>query len=157
MLYNSKIAIQHFRRFNSCYITCYIVYNMFNCTFAARPVPGGPAATGITVAWPGHDCDCAQAPFRLVACRAAGVVTCSRLVVSNLNTTHWQGPWPRAYSAVGNPCIVSKWLMAWSIQVQLAEYGSLQRQELWRGWSRLWPATRPVSVAQALLARNYRN
>ena len=37
-------------------------------------------ATGITVARPGHDCDCAQAPVRLVACRAAG----SRLVVSKI-------------------------------------------------------------------------
>ena len=137
---------------------------MFNCTFAARPVPGGPAATGITVAWPGHDCDCAQAPFRLVACRAVDVVTCSRLVVSNLNATHWQGPWPRACSAVGNPCIVRKWLMAWSIQVQLAKYGSLQRQELWRGWSRLWHATWPVtgitgkklSKFTRKLTRNYR-
>ena len=62
---------------------------MLNCTFAGRPGPCGPAATGITVARPGHDCDCAQAPVRLVACRAAGVVTCSRLVVCKIR------PWAR--------------------------------------------------------------
>ena len=62
---------------------------MLNWTFARRPGPGGPAATGITVARPGHDCDCAQAPVRLVACRAAGVVTCSRLVVCKIR------PWAR--------------------------------------------------------------
>ena len=55
---------------------------MLNCTFAESPGPGSPAATGNTVARPEQDCYCAQAPVRLVACRAAGVVTCSRLVVS---------------------------------------------------------------------------
>ena len=60
---------------------------MLNWTFARRPGPGGPATTGITVARPGHDCDCAQAPVRLVACRAAG----SRLVVSKI---------PRAWETV---------------------------------------------------------
>ena len=53
---------------------------MLNRSFAGRPGLGGPAATGITVARPGHDCDCAQAPVRLVACRAAG----SRRVVSKI-------------------------------------------------------------------------
>ena len=62
---------------------------MLNCTFAGRAGPGGPAAvpaTGITVARPGHDLDCAQAPVRLVAYRAAGVVTrtCSRLAVREI-------------------------------------------------------------------------
>ena len=50
---------------------------MLNSSVAGRPGLCGPAATGITAARPGHDCDCAQAPVRLVACRAAG----SRLVV----------------------------------------------------------------------------
>ena len=62
---------------------------MLNCTFAGRPGPCGPATTAITVARSGHDCDCVQAPVRLVACRAAGVVTCSRLVVSKIR------PWAR--------------------------------------------------------------
>ena len=53
---------------------------MLNRSFAGRPGHCGPAATGITAARPGHDCDCAQAPVRLVACRAAG----SRLVVSKI-------------------------------------------------------------------------
>ena len=53
---------------------------MLNSSFAGRPGLCGPAATGITAARPGHDCDCAQAPVRLVACRAAG----SRLVVSKI-------------------------------------------------------------------------
>ena len=66
---------------------------MLNWTFARRPGPGGPAATGITVARPGHNCDCAQAPVRLVAC-AAGVVTCSRLVVCKLEI------WPQARGSV---------------------------------------------------------
>ena len=66
---------------------------MLNWTFARRPGPGGPAATGITVARPGHDCDCAQAPARLVACRAAGVVTCSRLVVRKIRPLA-RGPVP---------------------------------------------------------------
>ena len=63
-----------------------MLYNMLNWTFAIRPGPGGPAATCITVARPGHDCDCVQAPVRLVACRAAsaGVVTYSRLVVRKI-------------------------------------------------------------------------
>ena len=44
---------------------------------------------------PGHDCDCAQAPVRLVACRAAGVValTCSRLVVRKIRPQA-RGPVP---------------------------------------------------------------
>ena len=75
---------------------------MLNWTFARRPGPGGPAATGITVARPGHDCDCVQAPVRLVACRAAG----SRLVVSKIPGA--PGPGPRAGLAVGNPCIPSE-------------------------------------------------
>ena len=54
---------------------------MLNRSFAGRPGLCGPAATGITAARPGHDCDCAQAPVRLVACRAAG----SRLVVSKIS------------------------------------------------------------------------
>ena len=68
---------------------------MLNCTFAGRPGPCGPATTGITVtvARPGHDCDCAQAPARLVACRAAGVVTCSRLVVCTIRHRA-RGPMP---------------------------------------------------------------
>ena len=37
--------------------------NMLNVTSAWRPGPGGPAATGITVAWPGHDWDSVQAPI----------------------------------------------------------------------------------------------
>ena len=57
---------------------------MLNVTSASRPGPYGPAATGITVAWPGHDCDCVQAQIRLVACKAAGIVTCSRLVVCKI-------------------------------------------------------------------------
>ena len=64
---------------------------MLNCTFAERPGPCSPAATGITVARPGHDCDCAQAPVWLAACRAAGVVTRSRLVVHKT----WIRPWAR--------------------------------------------------------------
>jgi len=66
---------------------------MLNCTFAGRPGPGGPAATGIMIARPGHDCDCAHAPVRLVACRAVGVVTCSRLVVCKIRP-RTRGPVP---------------------------------------------------------------
>ena len=66
-----------------------MLYNMLNSSFAGRPGLCGPAATGITAARPGHDCDCAQAPVRLVACRAAG----SRLVVSKI-------PGPRARKTV---------------------------------------------------------
>ena len=66
---------------------------MLNWTFARRPGPGGPAATDIMVARPGHDYDCAQAPVRLVACRAAGVVTCSRLVVCKIRPRA-RGPVP---------------------------------------------------------------
>ncbi len=64
-----------------------MLYNMLNyyvTCFVRRPAPYGPAATGITVAWlpwPGHNWDSVQAPIQLVACRAAGVVICSRLVV----------------------------------------------------------------------------
>ena len=86
-----------------------LLYNMLNCTFAGRPGPGGPAATGITVTRPGHDCDCVQAPVRLVACRAAGVVTSDMQQTCSpgpQNTT--PDPGPRASSAVGNPCIPSK-------------------------------------------------
>ena len=59
---------------------------MINCTFAGRPGPCSPAATCITVARPGHNCDCVpvQAPVLLVACRAASVVTRSRLVVRKI-------------------------------------------------------------------------
>ena len=80
---------------------------MLNWTFARRPGPGGPAATGITVARPGHDCDCAQAPVRLVACRAAGVVTCSRLVVRKIRLG------PRAGSTVG----IATWQLMHTQQV----------------------------------------
>ena len=70
-----------------------MLYNMLNCTFAERPDPSSPSATGITVARPGHDCDCVQAPVRLVACRAASVVTRSRLVVRKIQA--WaRGPVP---------------------------------------------------------------
>ena len=75
---------------------------MLNSSFAGRPGLCGPAATGITAARPGHDCDCVQAPVRLVACRAAG----SRLVVSKIPGA--PGPGPRAGLAVGNPCIPSE-------------------------------------------------
>ena len=77
---------------------------MLNWTFARRPGPSGPAATGITVARPGHDCDCAQAPVRLVACRAAD----SRLEVSKIPGPGAPGPGSRAGLAVGNPCIPSE-------------------------------------------------
>ena len=78
-------------------------YNMLNCTFAGRPGPCGPAATGITVAWPGHDCDCVQAPFDLLnAGRSDMQQTCSQ------QNDMTQGPGPSAGSAVGNPCIPSK-------------------------------------------------
>ena len=66
---------------------------MLNSSFAGRPAwPGlcGPAATGIMADRPGHDCDCAQAPVRLVACRAAG----SRLVVSKIPGTRARDPGP---------------------------------------------------------------
>ena len=66
---------------------------MLNSSFAGRPGLCGPAATGITAARHGHDCDCAQAPVRLVACRAAGVVTCSRLVVCKIRPQA-RGPVP---------------------------------------------------------------
>jgi len=79
-----------------------MLYNMLNSSFAGRPGLCGPAATGITAARPGHDCDCVQAPVRLVACRAAG----SRLVVSKIPGA--PGPGPRAGLAVGNPCIPSE-------------------------------------------------
>ena len=70
-----------------------MLYNILNCTFAARQGPCGPAATGITVALPRHYCGCAQAPVRLVACRAAGVVTCSRFVVRKIRPLA-RGPVP---------------------------------------------------------------
>jgi hypothetical protein len=73
-----------------------MLYILLNCTFAERPLrpgPCSPAATSITVARPGHNCDCVQAPVRLVACRAAGVVTCSRLVVCKICILPWaRGP-----------------------------------------------------------------
>ena len=76
---------------------------MLNWTFARRPGPGGPAATGIMVARPGHDCDCVQAPVRLVCGHSDMQQTCSPQ-----NTTVTQGLGPRAGSAVGNSCIPSK-------------------------------------------------
>ena len=109
---------------------------MLNCTFVRRPDPYVSPATGITVAWPGHDCDCAQAPIRLVACRAAGVVTCSRLVVRKIRPLAL-GPVPvRLLPACWQPMHTQRVTDAiWSIQVQLAEYGSSQpeRQGLSRG------------------------
>ena len=54
---------------------------MLYSTFSGRPGSSAASASDITVARPGHDSDCAQAPIRLVACSTAGVVTCSRLVV----------------------------------------------------------------------------
>ena len=92
---------------------------MLNWTFARRPGPGGPAATGITVARPGHDCDCVQAPVRLVACRAAGVVTCSRLVVRKM------GLGPSAGSAVGNSCWVNS--CCWQLMLSSSSAGWVRK------------------------------
>ena len=47
------------------------------------------AASSIPVTRPGHDFDCAQAPMRLVAYTGASIVTCSRLVVSEI----WDWTW----------------------------------------------------------------
>ena len=116
--------------------------NMLNVTVTSawRPGPYGPAATGITVAWPGHDWDSVQAPVRLVACRAAGVVICSRLVVRKMRPLA-RGPRAGPVWLLATPAMHTQRVMdaIWSIQVQLAdlEYGSSQpepeRQGLWRG------------------------
>ena len=71
-----------------CYIpveaVCSMLFNMLHQTWWCswrRPGACCSPASGITVAGPGHDGDCAQAPIRLVAYRTAGVVARCRLVV----------------------------------------------------------------------------
>ena len=49
---------------------------------SAAPPPQASRSLGLGTT--DIDCDCAQAPVRLVACRAAGVVACSRLVAAKL-------------------------------------------------------------------------
>jgi len=61
-----------------------MLFNMLHQTWWCswrRPGACCSPASGITVAGPGHDGDCAQAPIRLVAYRTAGVVARCRLVV----------------------------------------------------------------------------
>jgi len=89
MAYNMLYRIFHlfwiFHRFNT-------LFNMLYSTFSGRPGSSASAASDITVARPGHNSDCAQAPVGFVACSTAGVVTCSRLIVRKVR--------PRARGAV---------------------------------------------------------
>ncbi len=130
--------------------------NMLNVSTSAwRPGPGGPAATCITVAWPGHDWDSVQAPIWLVACRvAAGVVICSRLLVRKTRPRA-RGPRAGPVWLLATPAMHTQRVMdaIWSIQVQLAEYRSSQpeRQGLWRGHDTplaTWPAAQPEAFTQ---------
>ena len=127
----------------------HILYNMLCYTFARRPGPRAPAASGITIAWPGHHSHCAQAPVRLVAYSAAAVVTCqcSRLVVRKIRSRARGPVWllaTHAYPASDGlhgqfkfcRLTQSDWLRE-----------SSQRQELWLGRSQLWHTTWPVAPA----------
>jgi hypothetical protein len=66
-----------------------ILYKMLYITCPRRQDPRASTASGIAVAWPGHDSDHAQAPAPLLAWSTAGVVTCSRLIVSIKKTSLW--------------------------------------------------------------------
>ena len=58
---------------------CYIVFTWLRAHW--WPGTHCTAPAGVTVAWPGHNGDCAQASHWFVALRSAGVVARGRLVV----------------------------------------------------------------------------
>ena len=82
------------------------------------------AASSIPVTRPGHDFDCAQAPMRLVACTGASIVTCSRLVVSEIWDWTWTGGVARLVAAHADPA--SDWRHGRQLE---------QLEWTWPGWN----------------------
>ncbi len=100
-----------------------LLFNILYHTSVGRPgtrASGATAASGITVARPGNDCDCVQAPVRPVACCIAGVVTriCTkRLVLEAVGPIRTEAEGPGRVAEAAGP----RWAAQAAGPVRVAE------------------------------------